>query len=37
MAVELLGPDGTARQVNLRLNQLGLRLRELRASLDGEP
>ncbi len=32
MAVELLGPKGTARQVHLRLNQLGLKLRELRAS-----
>jgi hypothetical protein len=30
MARELLGPRGTARQVHLRLNQLGLRLRELR-------
>ena len=33
MAVDLLGPDGTARQVNMRLNQLGLKLRELRSSL----
>jgi hypothetical protein len=32
MAVELLGPTGAARQVHLRLNQLGLKLRELRAS-----
>jgi DNA-binding NtrC family response regulator len=32
MARELLGPRGTARQVHLRLNQLGLRLRELRGS-----
>ena len=32
MAVELLGPKGAARQVHLRLNQLGLKLRELRAS-----
>jgi hypothetical protein len=31
MAVELLGPKGAARQVHLRLNQLGLKLRELRA------
>jgi DNA-binding NtrC family response regulator len=31
MAKELLGPRGSARQVHLRLNQLGLRLRELRA------
>jgi two-component system nitrogen regulation response regulator GlnG len=31
MARELLGPRGSARQVHLRLNQLGLRLRELRA------
>jgi DNA-binding NtrC family response regulator len=30
MAHELLGPRGSARQVNLRLNQLGLRLRDLR-------
>jgi hypothetical protein len=33
MARELLGPRGTARQVHLRLNQLGLKLRELRAEL----
>jgi DNA-binding NtrC family response regulator len=33
MAQELLGPRGSARQVHLRLNQLGLRLRDLR----GEP
>ena len=32
MARELLGPRGTARQVHLRLNQLGLRLRELRGT-----
>jgi DNA-binding NtrC family response regulator len=32
MAHELLGDKGTARQVHLRLNQLGLRLRELRAT-----
>jgi DNA-binding NtrC family response regulator len=32
MAKELLGDKGTARQVHLRLNQLGLRLRELRGS-----
>jgi DNA-binding NtrC family response regulator len=32
MARELLGPRGTARQVHLRLNQLGLRLRELRGA-----
>ncbi|HEY2902630.1 MAG TPA: sigma 54-interacting transcriptional regulator [Polyangia bacterium] len=32
MAVELLGPKGAARQVHLRLNQLGLKLRELRAA-----
>jgi hypothetical protein len=31
MAKALLGPRGSARQVHLRLNQLGLRLRELRA------
>ena len=30
MAKELLGPKGSGRQVHLRLNQLGLRLRELR-------
>jgi DNA-binding NtrC family response regulator len=30
MAVALLGPRGSARQVHLRLNQLGLKLRELR-------
>ena len=30
MARELLGPRGSARQVHLRLNQLGLRLRDLR-------
>ena len=32
MARELLGPEGTGRQVHLRLNQLGLKLRELRAA-----
>jgi DNA-binding NtrC family response regulator len=32
MAKELLGPKGSARQVHLRLNQLGLRLRELRGT-----
>jgi two-component system nitrogen regulation response regulator GlnG len=32
MAQELLGPRGSARQVHLRLNQLGLRLRDLRGS-----
>jgi DNA-binding NtrC family response regulator len=31
MAHELLGPRGSARQVHLRLNQLGLRLRDLRS------
>ena len=35
MAVELFGPRGTGRQVHLRLNQLGLKLRELRATLGG--
>jgi two-component system nitrogen regulation response regulator GlnG len=30
MARELLGPKGSARQVHLRLNQLGLKLRDLR-------
>ena len=34
MARELLGPRGSARQVHLRLNQLGLKLRELRAELS---
>jgi DNA-binding NtrC family response regulator len=33
MGTELLGPSGTARQVHLRLNQLGLKLRELRLAL----
>ncbi len=32
MARELLGPRGSARQVHLRLNQLGLKLRDLRGS-----
>ena len=32
MARELLGPHGAARQVHLRLNQLGLRLRDLRGA-----
>jgi two-component system nitrogen regulation response regulator GlnG len=32
MARELLGPRGSARQVHLRLNQLGLRLRDLRGA-----
>ena len=32
MAHELLGPRGTARQVHLRLNQLGLRLRDMRGT-----
>jgi len=32
MAHELLGPRGSARQVHLRLNQLGLRLRDLRGT-----
>ncbi len=30
MARELLGPQGTARQVHLRMNQLGLRVRDLK-------
>jgi DNA-binding NtrC family response regulator len=34
MAREILGSKGTARQVHLRLNQLGLKLRELRAELQ---
>jgi len=33
MARELLGAHGSARKVHLRLNQLGLKLRELRAEL----
>lgn len=33
MAHELLGPKGSARKVHLRLNQLGLKLRELRAEI----
>ncbi len=39
MARELLGPRGSARQVHLRLNQLGLRLRDLRGASprDGGP
>jgi DNA-binding NtrC family response regulator len=35
MAAELFGPRGTGRQVHLRLNQLGIKLRELRATLGG--
>lgn len=35
MAHALLGPDGTARQVHLRLNQLGLHLRTLRGGRGG--
>ncbi len=35
VATELFGPRGTGRQVHLRLNQLGLKLRELRAALGG--
>jgi DNA-binding NtrC family response regulator len=35
MAIELLGPGGTGRQVHLRLNQLGLKLRELRGGASG--
>jgi two-component system nitrogen regulation response regulator GlnG len=34
MAQGLLGPRGDARRVHLRLNQLGLKLRELRAGLQ---
>jgi two-component system nitrogen regulation response regulator GlnG len=30
MAQELLGPTGSARQVHLRMNQLGMRLRDMR-------
>lgn len=33
MSRELLGPKGSARKVHLRLNQLGLKLRELRADM----
>jgi hypothetical protein len=36
MARELLGPDGTGRQVHLRLNQLGLELRELRGTAGAQ-
>ena len=36
MARELLGPGGTGRQVHLRLNQLGLKLRELRGTAGAE-
>jgi hypothetical protein len=36
MAKELLGSDGTARQVHLRLNQLGLKLRELRGTAGAQ-
>jgi DNA-binding NtrC family response regulator len=32
MARELLGPEGTARQMHLRLNQLGIKLRDLRGN-----
>ena len=34
MARELLGPRGSARQVHLRLNQLGLKLRDLRGARE---
>ncbi|HEX7597666.1 MAG TPA: sigma 54-interacting transcriptional regulator [Polyangia bacterium] len=33
MARELLGPQGSGRKVHLRLNQVGLKLRDLRAEL----
>ena len=33
MARELLGAHGSARKLHLRLNQVGLKLRELRAEL----
>ena len=36
MAIELLGPKGSARQVHLRLNQIGLRLRELRTTAGAD-
>jgi hypothetical protein len=32
MAERLLGPGASGRRVHLRLNQLGLRLRELRGA-----
>jgi hypothetical protein len=32
MAVELFGPGATRRKVHLRMNQLGLRLRNLRGT-----
>jgi hypothetical protein len=32
MAAELLGPGASGRRVHLRMNQLGLRLREMRGS-----
>ncbi len=35
MAKQLLGPRGSARQVHLRLNQLGLSVRELRSETSG--
>ena len=36
MARELLGPEGNARQMHLRLNQLGLKLRDLRGNGGGK-
>jgi DNA-binding NtrC family response regulator len=36
MAKELLGPRGSARKMHLRLNQLGLRIRELRSEGDAD-
>ena len=36
MARELLGPEGNARQMHLRLNQLGLKLRDLRGNGSGK-
>jgi hypothetical protein len=37
MALELLGPSGTRRKMHLRMNQLGLRLRELRSGPGAAP
>ena len=37
MAKDLLGPSGSKRKVHLRMNQLGLRLRELRSGAPGDP
>jgi len=37
MAVELFGPGASRRKVHLRMNQLGLRLRNLRGALSASP